>query len=233
VNFIDPSGTEKKKCVMETHTRICTWVKSDDTARDPAQGSGPGLGHLAGGGGGSGGGYFVRVRSNAPAQVGANGELVVTAMYRWVHLFNWQQGGRFADRYRPGGRISQAQVCLRGCHGVDTLPTDRYSTEEEDAQLRGTAFTIIATAVPAARGVSIFNQLLRNGVGTTAAQSGFLGVRSSRFGHPAFGASRMGSWNTGRVRIGWGRGQNSANFRFGVDSNKRDVLVVPIPRGGF
>jgi RHS repeat-associated protein len=68
-----------------------------------------------------------------------------------------------------------------------------------------------------------------------AARSETFGVASARFGDPAFGASKIGSWNTGPWRVGWGRGLGSANFRIGLPGSQRkiDLMRVPIPKGGF
>jgi RHS repeat-associated protein len=65
-----------------------------------------------------------------------------------------QFGFRYVANAVPGGPITFGQVCLRACHGVGTLPEDRYMTDEEGQALTDLTIDIgvnVASIIPVVR----------------------------------------------------------------------------------
>ena len=90
---------------------------------------------------------------------------------------------RRPDTYRPGGRITFAQACLRGCHGVRTPFDMRYPTDEEAAEFNEQVVVVVASLIP---GVRIAGFAIRGG------ELVVRGVRIAPFGNRS--GHRTGRW---------------------------------------
>jgi hypothetical protein len=92
--------------------------------------------------------------------------------------------------------------------------------------------TMLAEQVFAVATVGQGDKITRLGKSVVAAGGKLLGPTGSVFGDTAFGAAQQGYFNSGRIRIGFGRHGGMANFRIGIDNNKIDIFSVPIPPNG-